>query len=462
MAFVAQAYVAGKVKAAAKGKILTDATKGRGAPKDAPPTPAKPDDKSKGDGRTFLTPTLQQAAANFGAKIERLPVESLLVLRSTISLFVSAVSYVSLFVVVVLLTFTVHQLFLWVDEDPEKAFDQAATLLEVLEIVWDAYAVLSNSVIDISNAALIPLWNTGTYYVIEPVVVLVLEVFSLVFMGHDFDGVVNEADFPYAGLDCTSTAEAAAWCGRYAFYEAKLLNEQADYRNDSLVFGTATARRLSELADDGTFVTPTFELTNVTDALDELTTLGITLGAPLADVGMSVADEVFTKSAKVIFDMVFFLLRNLFEVLRWLVKSGLLTTLVTIGIDYFISTPSRFNPCNIRVVPPPDTIQNPVRRSLLPLLATSHAPCGHGLGQLHRRSLRPGGLARSIALQCAPPFPTFPVPIPNYYTCTRRFPFPRIASSLAARYSMDGSLPAHSTGKQSVCHYPPYTHTHFL
>lgn len=301
----------------------------RCAPKDKP-------SKTKGDGRTFFTPTLEQAAANFGSKIERLPVESLVVLRATINTFTGLVSYVSVFVIIVLLTFVVHQLFIWVDRDPEAAFDQAASALEVVEIVWDAFSIMTNSVIDISNAALIPLWNTGAYYIVEPGVVLTLEVFSLVFMGHGWDGVVSEADFPYAGLDCTSTAEAAAWCGRYAFYEAKLLDEQEAYRNDSLVFGTSTARRLSELADDGTFVTPTFELANVTDALDELTTLGITLGAPIADIGMSVVDEVLTQSAKIIFDMIFFLLRNTFEVLRWIVKSGLLSTLVNMGVDYLI------------------------------------------------------------------------------------------------------------------------------
>lgn len=341
MAFVLGGVAAGQVRKRAASRIASDARKVRGKLSGGPPTPPTPEtpptpQTRAADGRTFLTPPLQQAAANFGAKIESLPVESLLVLRASINTFTGLISYVSVFVIAVLLTFVVHQLFIWVDRDPEAAFDQAASAFEVVEIVWDAYAIMSNSIVDVSNAALIPLWNTGTYYAIEPVVVLTLEVFSLVFLGHGWDGVVSEANFPYAGLDCTSTAEAAAWCGRYAFYEAKLLDEHVAYRNDSLVFGTATARRLSELADDGTFVTPTFELSNVTDALDELTTLGITLGAPLADFGMSVADEVFTSSAKLIFDLVFFVLRNLFEVLKWLVKSGLLTTLVTMGVDFFI------------------------------------------------------------------------------------------------------------------------------
>ena len=33
---------------------------------------------------------------------------------------------------------------------------------------------------------------------------------------------MTEYDFPYNGLDCTASAESAAWCGRYSFYKAEL------------------------------------------------------------------------------------------------------------------------------------------------------------------------------------------------------------------------------------------------
>lgn len=353
-ALVAQAYLTGKAKKAAKRRLSSDSRRlsGFGGESD--------EESGGGDGRTetveeteddeqkdpnpnsggsFLVPPIEESARSAGERLKSAPVEGLFVLRSGLGLVVGLVSYISTFTAIVLLIFIVHQLFIWVDKDPEGAFDQAAVLLEIAETIWDAYAILSNAVIDISNAALIPTWNAYTFYVVEPIVILVLEVFSLLFLGQDYNGVVDEGGFPYAGLDCTSTDMAAAWCGRYNFYENKLRAQHENtYINNSLVIGTATARRLSELAGDtDTFVTPAFELDNVTDALDELTTLSITLAAPLADIGTSVLDEVFAKSARIIFDLVFFLLRNIFEVLRWLVKSGLLTVLVTIGIDFFVS-----------------------------------------------------------------------------------------------------------------------------
>lgn len=295
---------------------------------------------------SFLVPPPEESARSAGERLKQAPVETLLVLSTTIRLVTSVTSFVAQFTAIVLLTFVVHQLFIWIDKDPEAAFDQAAVLLEVTEIVWDTFAILTNAVVDVSNAALIPTWNAWSFYVIEPVVILTLEVFSLLFLGQDYNGIIDESDFPYAGLDCTSTTMAAAWCGRYSFYEAKLRAEhEGSYINSSLVIGTATARRLSELSGDAdTFVTPAFEMENVTVALNELATLAITLSAPLADIGVSALDEIFITSAQLIFDLFFFLLRNLFEVARWLVKSGLLSTLITIGVDFFVSC----RPCPCR------------------------------------------------------------------------------------------------------------------
>ena len=301
-------------------------------------------DRSSG-ALDFVIPHPDESARSAGERLKQAPVESLQVISTTIRLVSSVTSFGAQFTAIVLLTFVMHQLFIWIDKDPEAAFDQAAVILEVTEIVWDTFAVLSNAVVDISNAALIPTWNAWSFYVIEPVVILTLEVFSLLFLGQDYNGIIDESSFPYAGLDCTSTTMAAAWCGRYSFYEAKLRAEhEGGYINSSLVIGTATARRLSELSGDAdTFVTPAFDMENVTVALDELATLAITLAAPLADIGTSALDEIFVTSSQLIFDLFFFLLRNLFEVARWLVKSGLLSTLITIGVDFFVSCRPR--PC---------------------------------------------------------------------------------------------------------------------
>ena len=281
-----------------------------------------------------IVPPLDTAAERLGERIQQAPVQTVSAFSATVGAFSSIASTATLFVGVVLLLFVVHQLFIWFDQDPERAFDQAALLLEVAELVWDTGGILVNAYVDVANSALIPVWNGAAYYVAEPVVALTLEVFSLVFVGSSWNGLFNEAQYPYAGMDCLANAEAAQWCGRYNYYEAKLLGK--GYTNDSVLFGTGTARRLSTLAGDDTFVTPEFDISNLTDALDDLTTLFIAVGAPVADVAAGVADEVMISSGKQIFDLFMTVIRSLFEVFKMLAKSGLLPVLVGVGVDYLI------------------------------------------------------------------------------------------------------------------------------
>lgn len=105
------------------------------------------------------------------------------------------------------------QIFVWIDQDPEKAFDRGALLFEVAEITWDTSGLVWNSAIDVFNAGIIPLWNTAAFYVAEPLFTLFLEVFSLVFLKKSFPGVYSEEDTPYFGLDCTASLKSAQWCG---------------------------------------------------------------------------------------------------------------------------------------------------------------------------------------------------------------------------------------------------------
>jgi hypothetical protein len=201
-----------------------------------------------------------------------------------------------------------------VDRDPDKSFERAAMLLEIVEIVWDTLGILANSFIDVSNAALIPIWNAYTFYVIEPIVILVLEVFSMIFFSHHYEGVIDEADFPYQGLDCTFSVEAMTWCGRYHAYEQALINDESGFANTSQIFlGLGTARRLSELSGSDQFATPKFEIDGVSDALVEVGTLAIVAAAPLADVAAAILDDVLVSAASIVFDAVFLVLKSLLE-----------------------------------------------------------------------------------------------------------------------------------------------------
>ena len=100
------------------------------------------------------------------------------------------------------------------DQDPDTAFQRAALFLEVVEVVWDTVGIAWNAATDIVNSAVIPIWNAGSFYIVEPAVVLVLEVFSLAFARKHWTGLYDEADFPYAGFDCLKDELSAEWCGK--------------------------------------------------------------------------------------------------------------------------------------------------------------------------------------------------------------------------------------------------------
>ena len=197
--------------------------------------------------------------------------------------------------------------------------------------------ILWNGGVDILNAGVIPLWNTATYYFVEPAITLLLEVFSLLFMRQHWNGLMTEEDFPYNGLDCMASAESAAWCGRYGYYKAELeaperaqvfADESESFvrrmmlevpDNRTFTFGLATARRLQEQSG-GDFATPSFSTGSLTAALNELAVFFITMVPSLLDVVFSVLGEIIKTSFSIIMDAVFTLLKSIMFVLKMLVS----------------------------------------------------------------------------------------------------------------------------------------------
>ena len=74
-------------------------------------------------------------------------------------------SQLYIFVIVLLLLFILHQLFIWVDEDPDIAFERAALLFEVAEVGWDMTRILWNGGVDVFNAGIIPIWNLSLIHI---------------------------------------------------------------------------------------------------------------------------------------------------------------------------------------------------------------------------------------------------------------------------------------------------------
>jgi len=146
-----------------------------------------------------------QAAGRFARRVSAVPTESVKLVQTAVNTATRIGTQFSQWLAILLVLFLLHQIFLWVDRDPEKAFDQGALLFEIAEISWDTTSIFYNSAVDVVNAGVLPVWNAASFYVVEPTVVLALEVFSLAFTHQHWQGLFSEDDFPYNGLDCTAT-----------------------------------------------------------------------------------------------------------------------------------------------------------------------------------------------------------------------------------------------------------------
>jgi hypothetical protein len=244
------------------------------------------------------------------------------------------------------------QLFFWIDEKPEVAFDQAAAAFGIAETTWDTTGVVFNALVDILNSGIVPIWNAAVYHIVEPTLTLLVEVFSIVFLLRPWPGLVGD-EF-YFGFDCTATDEAFAWCGRFGHYADALQSPEIAPRfadesqsygsralaevlemNDTYTFGLATARRLAELAD-GETATPSFSTSALTDALDMLTNFVLGIVPPILDMFFSIFQEIIITSFTVLVDVVKTVVTQIFEVVKMLIKSGMLTTIINVGMDFLI------------------------------------------------------------------------------------------------------------------------------
>ena len=249
----------------------------------------------------------------------------------------TAVDFVLRVSSILLAVFLIHQLLFWATKDPERSFNFAALILDVVEIVWDLTGILYNAVADILNAAVIPLWNGATYYIIEPAVTLILEVFSLIFLRKQYTGFIAAKDFPYGGFVCDPTSVASStWCGRFNAYSERLEQGDSLSKQNSITFGTQTARRLQELAGEADFDVPTVESDDLVGALDGVATQAIVMGASVFDVLFAVGYDVLSTTAVFLFDAAYTVFKILFNILKQIVKSGMLQTIIGIGVDFIL------------------------------------------------------------------------------------------------------------------------------
>ena len=174
-------------------------------------------------------------------------------------------------------------------------------------------------------------------YVVEPGVYIALDIFSLLFTGRTYGGVITEETVPYAGFRCDDTPRSQSWCGTFDFYEERLSNADlsgSTFVDNSIVLGAATGRRLSELT--GEVIVPVLDMSELTNGLSVLTSSFITLGGSLVDVLLHVVYTVLSEVAVLLLDVVFILAKELAKVALMIMRSGLLEQLLTLAIDIIV------------------------------------------------------------------------------------------------------------------------------
>ena len=232
--------------------------------------------------------------------------------------------------------FILHQATLWAAVRPAVAFERAKVVVYTAELVWDGTARVGNAGLQMVDAV-IPLWNAGSHYVVEPAIYVLLDVMALIFTQEPYPGLIKESDVPYAGFTCSPDASTVspAWCGRFEYYETRLRDADASgFQSGSIVLGTATARRLQ--AATGESLIPVIDVSTVVPGLSGLTSSMVTLVGSVADVVLYVVYTVLSEVAVLLWDTVFIMAKYLGYVLLVIVRSGMLETIINFAVDLIV------------------------------------------------------------------------------------------------------------------------------
>lgn len=243
-----------------------------------------------------------------------------------------AIGFVTLFIV--------HQVSLWISLDPERAFHGAKRLVGVYASGYDTTANIWNAFSEVLLIA-IPGWNAGVEYVVQPLVFSALDVLSIAFTHQPYGGVITEEQVPFEGFVCPqdgSLDKASEWCGKLSFYSSQLGvasgSTSSFVGNSTVTLSTQTARRLSEVT--GNPVVGVLDLSMLVDAIQSLLGAGIVLVGTLSDVVFHVAWTVLSEVFETLFNLFIMAINSLAGAVMMLVRSGVLTTVIKLGMDLLI------------------------------------------------------------------------------------------------------------------------------
>ena len=266
---------------------------------------------------------------------------------------------IALFTALILM-FLIHQLTIWVSQDPVRAFHAAQTGVQVFAAGWDVGMAAYNSLREIV-ILLLPLWNGMAMYVAQPAIFVVIEVMVLTFSDKAYTGVLSEDTLPFEGHNCvaegteiTAANEATAqFCGNAELY-AKAIGTTRGANsiegNATLVMSTETARRLSEASADT--ILAQIGLAPLLDGVQALAAALLTVTATVSDIFWHVAYEVLSVAFKLVFQAFLLLVRSLGAAFTAIFSDGTFMEILGWGIEFLMIfvmewlLPSVFNVIN--------------------------------------------------------------------------------------------------------------------
>ena len=208
-----------------------------------------------------------------------------------------------------LLMFLIHQLTIWMSQDPVRAFHAAQHTVQIFAAGWDVATVAYNAIREIV-ILILPLYNGLAMYVVQPAVFVVIEVMVLTFSGKAYNGVLSDDSLPFEGHNCvpegveiTPQNEATAqFCGNAELY-AKAIGTVRGANtiegNATLVMSTETARRLSEASADT--ILAQIGLAPLLDGIQALAASVLTVTATISDIFWHLVYEVLSIAFKLVF-----------------------------------------------------------------------------------------------------------------------------------------------------------------
>lgn len=244
----------------------------------------------------------------------------------------------------ILVLFLIHQLTIWISQDPVRAFHGSQVALSVFASGWDVGASAYNGVRELV-IILLPVWNGLSMYAVQPAIFVLIEVMVLTFSGKAYNGVLSDETLPFEGHSCvpegteitTQNEATAQFCGNALLYSRAIGTTRGANEitgNATLVMSVETARRLSEVSADT--ILAQIGLAPLLDGLQALASAVLTITATVSDIFWHLAYEVLSIALKLLFQVFMLLIRSLGATFMNLMSDGTALELLGIGISFFM------------------------------------------------------------------------------------------------------------------------------